>query len=166
MPGSEKQPLQKQLLRRCGETRPSSRSAGESAVSAEMPGERGRGPLPSPASPGAQRDAAVGGRVGGKPPHVWAGEFQPVKEHRVCIAHRPCISVPIPSAQRPGELEALMCTLGAGEGARAVRLGCQWEGPCFARGGKYLATMIPLLAFYYELPQCWGYEAAGDEAGS
>lgn len=71
-----------------------------------MPGERGRGPLPSPTSPGAQRDTAVGERVGGKPPQVWAGEFQLVKEHRVCTAHRLCISVPIPSAQHPGELEA------------------------------------------------------------
>lgn len=59
-----------------------------------------------------------------------------------------------------------MCTSGAGEGARAACLGCWGEGLCFAKGGKYFAAMIPLSAFYYKLPQCWDYEAAGDEAGS
>lgn len=44
--------------------------------------------------------------AGGQPPPAWAGESQLVKEHRVCIARCPCISIPIPPAHRPAELKA------------------------------------------------------------
>lgn len=108
-----------------------------------------------------------GGRTGGRKASPRLGWRVPAGERAQGVhCPSPLYLCPDPLCSASWRAGGLMCTLGAGEGAGAVRLGCRWEGPCFARGGKYLATMIPLSAFYYELPQCWGYEAAGDEAGS
>lgn len=62
-------------------------------------GAEGRFPLPI--LTWCPKEAVVGGWAGGKPPRIWAGESQLVKEHGACIARCLCIS---PPAQLPARV--------------------------------------------------------------
>lgn len=69
-----------------------------------------------PPSPGTRRDMVVSGWMRRKRPWSWANKFHLVKEHKVCLAHCPCISIPVPSTHCPEGLKADVQLGGRGAG--------------------------------------------------